>query len=123
MSNRALLIVDHGSRNANANEAIAGFAERVAAARPDWRIAHAHMELAQPDVPSTIEQLVGEGVSEIHIYLHFLGRGFHVRETIPELVDAAHERHPGLRVTVSDPIGEHPKLVELVLETLPDLDG
>ena len=122
-SQRALLIVDHGSRNANANEAIAGFAARVASERDDWRVVHAHMELAQPDVPTTIDVLVSEGVTEIHVHLHFLGRGYHVRETIPELMKAAQARHPHLRITVSDPIGEHPGLVDLVLESLLPIEG
>ena len=115
---RALLIVDHGSRNADANAAMADFAERVAAARPDWRVAHAHMEIARPDVTETIDVLVAEGVTEIRVHLHFLGRGYHVRETIPELIDAARARHPALRITVSDPIGEHARLVDLVVESL-----
>ena len=120
---RALLIVDHGSRNENANRAISDFASRIAEARPDWRVAHAHMELAQPDVPSTIDALVGDGVCEIHVHLHFLGRGYHVRETIPELMDAARARHEELRITISDPIGEHPRLVEIVLESLTLVEG
>lgn len=120
---RALLIVDHGSRNTDANAAIAGFAESVAAVRPDWRVAHAHMEIAQPDVLTTIDALVADGISEIHVHLHFLGRGYHVRETIPELMEAARERHPTLHITVSDPIGEHPRLIDLVVETLDGRDG
>lgn len=120
---RALLIVDHGSRNENANRAISDLAGRIAEARPDWRVAHAHMELAQPDVPSTIDALVGDGVGEIHVHLHFLGRGHHVRNTIPELMDAARARHQNLRITISDPIGEHPRLVDIVLESLTPIEG
>lgn len=120
---RALLIVDHGSRSASANATRADFARRVADARPDWRVAHAHMELAQPDVPSAIDALVADGVFEIRVHLHFLGRGYHVRESIPELIDAARGRHPGLRITVSDPIGEDPRLVDIVVESLDALEG
>ena len=122
-AHRALLIIDHGSRNEHANQAISEFAGRIAEARSDWRVAHAHMELAQPDVPTTIDALVSDGVSEIHVHLHFLGRGYHVRETIPELMEAAQARHPGLSITISDPIGEHPRLVDLVLESLTLVEG
>ena len=116
---KALLIVDHGSRNAEANAATAAFAARVASERTDRRVTHAHMELSQPDVATTIDLLVADGVDEIHVHLHFLGRGYHVRETIPELMDAARDRHPTLQITISDPIGEHPGLVDLVLESPP----
>ena len=90
---RALLIVDHGTRSAEANLRLAAFAEQVASARPEWRVTHAHMELAQPDMPTAIDALVAEGAVEIHIHLHFLSAGYHVRETIPELVEAARARH------------------------------
>lgn len=119
---RALLIVDHGTRSADANAALAEFASRVAEARPDWWIAHAHMELGKPDVPSAIDALVLEGATRIHVHLHFLGRGMHVRETIPELVAAAREKHPGIEIRVGDALGEDPRLVELVAERLDDLD-
>ena len=115
---QALLIVDHGSRNAEANAAIADLARRVAEHRPDWRVAHAHMEIAQPDVLTVIDALVAEGVTTVHLHLHFLGRGYHVRETIPELVAAASERHERLSIHVGDPIGEDPRLVEIVVERM-----
>ncbi len=115
---RALLIVDHGTRRSEANASLADFARQVAAARPDWRVAHAHMELAQPDVPTAIEALVEAGATEIHLHLHFLGRGYHVRETIPALVDAARSRHDHVLFHVSDPIGEDPRLIDIVVERI-----
>ena len=36
-AHRALLIIDHGSRNERANQAISEFAGRIAEARSDWR--------------------------------------------------------------------------------------
>ena len=120
---RALLIIDHGTRSADANGALAEFAARVAEARPDWRVAHAHMELGTPDVPSAIGALVRGGATEIHVHLHFLGRGMHVRETIPELLEAARNEHPTVDFRVGDALGEDPRLVDLVVTRLDAVDG
>ena len=115
---RALLIVDHGTRSAEANARLASFAEQVAAARPEWRVAHAHMELGEPDMSTAIDALVSAGAIELHVHLHFLGAGFHVRETIPKLVEAARARHSHVDIQVFDPIGDDPRLVEIVVDRI-----
>ena len=117
---RALLILDHGSKSAEANARLSRFADKVGAARPEWRVAYAHMELAQPDMPTVIDALVAEGAVEIHIHLHFLGAGYHVRETIPELVADARARHTHIDLRVFDPIGDDPRLVDIVIERIDD---
>ncbi len=115
---RAILILDHGSKNADSNSRLARFAERIAAARPGWRVTHAHMELAEPDLPTAIEALVTAGATLVDVHLHFLGSGYHVQETIPELIDAARARHPEVRIRVSAPVGDDPRLAEIVIERL-----
>lgn len=111
----ALLIVDHGSRNVAAREATAALAKKVAAARPDWLVDYAHMELAEPDFHAGIDALVHRGATTVFVHLHFLGSGFHVRETIPELVEAASARHPQLRIETSPPLGEDPRITDIIL--------
>ena len=111
----ALLIVDHGTRISASNDRLAAFAREIAGARPDWLVEHAHMELAEPGFETAIEVLVDRGASEILIHLHFLGDGYHVRETIPELVARARERHHAIPIETTAPLGDDPRLVEIVL--------
>jgi sirohydrochlorin ferrochelatase len=115
---RGLLIVDHGTRSPDANARLAAFAERVARERPDWLVRHAHMELADPSFDHSIDVLVEAGVTEVFVHLHFLGAGFHVRESIPALVEGARSRHPSLTIELSAPLGDDPRLVEIVVGRL-----
>jgi sirohydrochlorin ferrochelatase len=115
---RGLLIVDHGSRNAEANERLAAFARRVAEVRPDWLVEHAHMELAVPDFEAGVDLLVSRGAHAILVHLHFLGTGFHVRETLPQLADQMRERHPGIEIELSTPLGDDHRLIEIVLDQM-----
>ncbi len=113
---RGLLILDHGTRHAPAREALASLARRVAEARPEWVVEHAHMEIAEPGFEAGIDALVARGAHTIYIHLHFMGAGYHVRETIPALVEQARERHPRIAIETSDPLGHDPRIVELIVE-------
>lgn len=115
---RAILIVDHGTRNEEARKALAGIAAEVASARPDWLVEHAHMELAEPDFIAGIDTLVARGATHIYVHLHFLGAGYHVRESIPELVLEASERHASIWIEISEPLGHDPRIVDIVVERM-----
>lgn len=112
---RALLLVDHGSRKPEAARSLETLARAIAEARPDWLVESAHMELAEPDFQTGVERLVERGARRIHVHLHFLSDGMHVRETIPALVAQARERHPAIEFEVGEPLGHDPGLVDLIL--------
>jgi sirohydrochlorin ferrochelatase len=113
-----LLIVDHGTRSAEANRPLADLARKIAEARPAWLVQHAHMELAEPDFATAVDRLVARGARRILVHLHFLGIGYHVRESIPQLVSEARLRHPTIVITTTVPIGEDPRLMEIVLDRM-----
>ncbi|MFK7895511.1 MAG: sirohydrochlorin chelatase [Myxococcota bacterium] len=117
---RALLIVDHGTRSESANQRFAEFAAGVASKRPDWIVTHAHMELSEPGFAIGIDHLVEQGAREILVHLHFLGHGYHIRETIPELLDEARARHPEICIQTTKPLGDDPRLVDIVLDRMQD---
>jgi sirohydrochlorin ferrochelatase len=117
-SPRGLLIVDHGSRSAEANDRLAAFARRVALARPDWLVEHAHMEIATPDFSAGIDALVLRGARVILVHLHFLGTGLHVRESLPRLAESVRERHPEIEIELASPLGDDLRLVEIVLDQM-----
>jgi len=113
-----VLLVDHGTRSETANATLVALSEAVARARPDWLVEAAHMELAEPDVGTAIDVLVERGAHEIHVHLHFLVAGYHVRESLPALVARARERHPSIAIELTDPLGDDPRLLEIVLDRL-----
>ncbi|HPG25316.1 MAG TPA: CbiX/SirB N-terminal domain-containing protein [Myxococcota bacterium] len=115
---RGVLLVDHGTRSEAANATLLALAEAVARARPDWLVEAAHMELTPPDVGTAIDVLVERGAHEIHVHLHFLVAGYHVRESLPALVARARERHPSIAIELTDPLGDDPRLLEIVLDRL-----
>lgn len=116
VSMRALLLVDHGSRRAEGNQTVEQVAELVRArVEAGVLVAHAHMELAGPSVVEAVDALVGQGAREIVVHPFFLGNGRHASEDIPRLAREALEPHPQVRWRMTDPLGAHELLAELVL--------
>jgi sirohydrochlorin ferrochelatase len=113
---RALLLVDHGSRQPAANRVVEEVVRRIRARRPGLVVEHAHMEIAQPSLADAVAKLAAAGVLEIVVHPYFLAPGLHTSETIPMLVTAVANNYPQVRIRISEPLGVHDQLVEVVLE-------
>lgn len=110
----ALLLVDHGSRLAEANATLEQLAALVRARAGAIPVRTAHMELASPTIPQGVEACVAAGADEIVVVPCFLTPGRHATEDVPRMVADAAAQH-GVRVRVTDVLGVHPLLAELVL--------
>ena len=114
---RAVLLVDHGSRRAEANELVETLA-RALLSRVDRILKTAHLEGAEPTIAQGIDACVAEGAAEITVLPCFLAPGRHTIEDVPRQATEAAARHRGLIVRVAEPIGTHPMMVEILRERL-----
>ena len=110
-----IIIVDHGSKVAAANERLERLCEGYAATRAPkhWVVRPAHMELASPSISEAFDALVEAGCSTIVCHPFFLSQGRHVREDVPALLDEAASRH-NIPYSLTPPLGEAPALLDLV---------
>ena len=113
---RALLVVDHGSRRAEANETLTVVVQNIRELYPDLIVCLAHMELAQPDIKSGVADCLSQGAREIIIHPFMLAPGRHVTEDIPRMVKEALGPHPEIIWRVTLPLAPHPLLAKIVLE-------
>lgn len=116
---RALLIVDHGSRKAEAHAHLLWVAEQVRRRRPDLAVYVAHMELAAPSIHQAVERCAADGVEELLVHPFFLVPGLHAAEDVPRLVEAAALAYPRLRVRVTVATGSVAGVADLILATVP----
>jgi sirohydrochlorin ferrochelatase len=119
---RALLIVDHGSRQPEANAVVSEIALMTQRLRPGLIVEYAHMEIAEPTLEQGVASCVAAGAQEIVVHPYLLADGRHSQETIPEEVERVAARYPDIQFRITDPLGPHRKLAELVLLRLDDLD-
>ncbi|MFQ5458318.1 MAG: sirohydrochlorin chelatase [Myxococcota bacterium] len=113
---RAIILVDHGSKRPEANDIVRQVAALVQRALPDMHVCHAHMELASPSIGEAFDACVSRGAEEVVIHPYFLAPGNHGASDIPRLALAAAARHTGVRARVSEPLGVHEKIGEVIIE-------
>lgn len=113
----ALLIVDHGSRRAEANALLEDLAAQIRRQPETPTIVRiAHMELAPPTIADAFGQCVDEGATRVVVHPFMLAPGRHVREDIPRLVAEAASQHAGVEYAICEPLGVHPGIAQLVLD-------
>lgn len=110
-----MLLVDHGSRRAEANAQLEALAARVRERLPDRHVATAHLELAPPSVTEGIDACVARGAREIVIHPFFLAPGRHATEDLPRLAQEGAARHPSVSILVGPALSLHPSVVDAVL--------
>lgn len=113
---RAILLVDHGSRRAEANAVVGEIAALVRAELGDGAIVEpAHMELAEPTIAQAFDRCVAAGATEVVIVPYFLAPGRHASDDVPRLVEEAAASHPGVSWRVTGVLGVDPLMAQLVM--------
>jgi sirohydrochlorin ferrochelatase len=114
---KAILLIDHGSRRAEANEMMDCMANLVqAVAGPGVIVRYAHMELAEPSIQAGVRNCAEAGATELIVFPYMLSPGKHSTGDIPRMVAAASAAWPQLDVRVTNAFGVHEKLAEVILE-------
>lgn len=112
---RAIVLIDHGSRRPEANAMLETVAAALRRRVPERIVAVAHMELAPPSLGDAVDACVAAGATEIVVHPYFLAPGAHVTRDIPALVEPAAARHPNVSIRVSEPLGVHEGLIDVIL--------
>jgi sirohydrochlorin ferrochelatase len=119
---RAILLVDHGSRRDEANALLDAVAEQVRKRTPESIVEVAHLEITEPNIAEGIDTCVGKGATQIVVHPFFLGPGRHTSEDIPEQVGRASSRHPNIQIRISEPLGGHDALIDVILDRVSDAE-
>ena len=114
---KAILLIDHGSTRAEANEMLERVGDLVQRMAGDGVIVKiAHMELEEPTVPQGFAECVRAGATEVVAFPYMLSPGKHSTRDIPRMVEEAARAFPGVAYTVTPAFGIHEKLAAVVLE-------
>lgn len=114
---RAVLLVDHGSRRAEANalldEVAALVAERLGAGNI---VETAHMEIAAPTIAHGFARCVERGATMIVVHPFMLAPGRHVSRDLPRLIAENAAAHEGVTFVIAAPLGSHTGVIDAVVE-------
>jgi sirohydrochlorin ferrochelatase len=113
-----IVIVDHGSRVASANEEFESLVRAFGTTRKSTVVEPAHMELASPTIAEAFERAVAAGADRILVHPYFLALGRHASEDVPRQCAEAAARWPELRWTLSEPLGTSPLIFDVIAERI-----
>ena len=116
LSDTALVLVGHGSRDPLWRGPIESLAARVAQLSPGLSVRCAYLEWISPDVTQAVDELRSLGHIRIRLMPLFFGMGKHARDDLPTLAQALRDRYPELRLTVLMSAGEQAEVIEVLAQ-------
>ena len=112
------MLIDHGSRIEEANRAIEDIADVLRKNWPDRIVQTAHLECVKPTIAEGIQTCVEQGAESIIVHPYFLSYGQHLQKDIPRFIKEALVDFPRVTVTLTEPLGGHAQLVEIVMDRI-----
>ena len=110
-----VILFAHGARDPRWAEPFLRLRDAVMARAPQTPVVLAFLEHLQPDMAAAADQLAAANLRSIRIVPLFFGRGGHLREDFPRLVDAARAAHPEIRFEVTAAAGEDDAVQEALV--------
>lgn len=112
----ALLLMAHGSRIPEANDAAREIADMVKKMTDVEIVEVAYREQHLPNIQTGIDTCVAKGARRIVLLPYFLFVGAHVQEDLPAEMEEARRRYPDVEFAMGTHLGVHRKLAEVVVE-------
>lgn len=113
---KALLLMAHGSRRAEANADLEYLAEQIRQRGVYDFVQVSYLELAEPSIPDGGAKCVAAGATDVTMLPYFLSPGVHVRDDMTAAQQELNQRFPGVTFRLAEPLGRHPLLLEVVLQ-------
>lgn len=109
---QSLILFAHGARDPEWAAPLARLREAVLARQPALDVRLAFLEFMQPGLGEAIDACVAQGATSVVVLPVFLAQGGHVKRELPDLVEAARRRHPGVSVLLRSAVGEAPEVID-----------
>lgn len=116
MGKVGVLLLGHGSRADGANDGMHRVAE-VLRSRGEYDVVEVGFMIRNfPSIEDGAALCVQQGADTVLLIPYFLHTGLHLLEDLPAAVPHLERLHPGVRFVLGQPMGLHPKLVDIVVD-------
>jgi sirohydrochlorin cobaltochelatase len=116
MTQEILLLIGHGSRDTEGNEAFLEMVRQLREKNPLQRIDAAFVELADPDIKTALDRYADPAPKTVWIMPVLFFAAGHSKIEIPQIVNEARRRLPHITFHYGAPLGIHPVLLDIVHE-------
>lgn len=114
----AILLVGHGSLKQASGASMIRLAALLRKRGVVPLSTAAFLNFSKPTFQDGLERLLKKGATQICVQPYFLIDGYYVHTALKKLVDEAKARYPDVSITMSQPFGVHPALVEVVIQRI-----
>ena len=118
MTNKALIIVAHGSRKDASNKEVMALGDKVEFLLCEHYayVMTAFLEFTSPSLEESIYSCIEKGANEIVILPYFLASGNHVSRDIPEVVAKIQSSYPNTKMVLKEHIGSASGVAALLVD-------
>ncbi|GHU60113.1 sirohydrochlorin cobaltochelatase [Clostridia bacterium] len=113
-----VLILAHGSREAQTIETMEKIERMVKDGLPDVKIRSAYLQFNDINLEAGLNALIADGVTDIRVVPYFLFSGVHIREDIPAEIDEFLKGHPGITVKMGGAMEADPRLADILKDKI-----
>lgn len=117
MDRLGILLIAHGSRQAEANEDLHHMAKALQNEGYNITVA-SFLELAEPDILTGGRQCVTQGAERVLLVPYFLSAGVHVQRDLTEAREKLSQEFPDVEFRLAEPIGRHPALIQIMTDRI-----
>jgi sirohydrochlorin ferrochelatase len=114
----AVIILGHGSRGYGNDAQVKRIAAAIRESMNCDIVEYAYLQYVQPTPEEAVERCVQQGAKKIVIVPYFMQAGVHVTRDIPALLEKAKQKHPTLDIRVTDYVGAHPLMEQIVADLI-----
>lgn len=119
---RPLLLIGHGSRDADGRQGLLDFAAAYQTFDTSRPVIPCFLELTEPSIQQGVDQCVEQGYSELSALPILLFAARHNKFDVTNELDRAKKRHPHIRFHYGRHFGITPGILELWYTRLAELD-
>jgi sirohydrochlorin cobaltochelatase len=114
----ALVLVAHGSRDADWARPLRDIEARVRALRPDLDVGLGFLELSSPAAEELVRVAARSGAASVYLAPLFLGQGTHGRRDMIDLTARLRVEHPNLKIELIPAVGEFESVLDAIAGAL-----
>jgi len=114
MPKTAVILLAHGSRDADWRASFEGLAALLTESVGGGRVRAAYLQFSPPTLLDAVTSAAEEGFRRISILPLFISAGGHVARDVPQQAAQAQQHWPDLEISILPRIGEDDRFIELV---------
>jgi sirohydrochlorin cobaltochelatase len=111
---RGIVLFAHGARDPEWARPFEAIRDRIRAARPEFHVELAYLEVMGPTLEEAIATLVRQGAPSITVYPLFMAQGGHLKKDVPRILDGIRASCPNVPIALESAVGEVPQILDAI---------